>query len=514
MQQPLAPRTLRPFGLLLVGLALFTLGAAGDCAGGSRLSSGVDGAGGSGSNGAQGPVGSKGDSANSGSSSGSTGGDGHYPAAGAGTPAGSGSGSGGSTEAAGNDTSPGVLGAGESCARQGDRDERCMSGLACAAGRCVKDGELRITLSWSDDTDLDLHLKTPSGEVLNFENRVGDGGGRLEKDSCVNNGCENQDSFVESAFWVREPPEGTYEFWAANYNGDSAATAHFDAEVEGRRVSFDGSVAAAEGATSQTFAISVGDDGRSNFEFMTPSEGARTGKTVTFRIDTDNPDVERVEYAAGDNGQHDLGGSSDASTFYEIDYTFTQFGERTIRARGFDGRDFEVANTSITINVQDPNGCRAPGPSGNTAQCILNHHNAGNIELYPRQVSGRDDGADALSNIRDAAAGMPVQTSNYGNAAPHGATTLNEPMLQAMVELTEDYGYSFRVTSVAGGSHSPSSAHYFGQAFDIDRIDGVKINGVTHGVRSLSMACTMLGASNVLGPHNDGSHSSHIHCRW
>jgi hypothetical protein len=444
--------------------------------------------------------------------SGGTSGSGSYGATtggGGGTSGGSGGttgGSGGSTGGSGGDK---VIG--EACTTSGGGSQ-CSDGLSCVGGRCVQEAPLRISATWSDDTDLDLYVQTPSGETLNFRNRTGQHGGQFGKDDCLNNDCASQNGFVETIRWGQTPPDGTYEFWARNFNGDSSAGVEFDVHNAGSRQTFSGSVGPDAGDTSTKFAISVGDQsGGESFRFLQPADGAQTTPTVDFTVGTDNPDITKVVYHAG---QYKLGTSTRPAADFPLEYTFSQHGERTITARGYDGNDFEVANAEIDIDIESPSGsCNASGPSGNTAQCILNHHNAGNITLYPRQVSGRNDGADALSNIQDAAAGQMVQTSSYGNAAGYGPTSLGQSMLDALLELRQGYGYSFRVTSIAGGSHSPNSYHYQGTAFDVDRIDGVKINGTTHGVREVMMACTMMGASNVLGP-GDGGHSSHIHCRF
>lgn len=47
-------------------------------------------------------------------------------------------------------------------------------------------GELTVTLVWDSLTDLDLHVTCPSGETINFHNRTGCAGGRLDIDANAN----------------------------------------------------------------------------------------------------------------------------------------------------------------------------------------------------------------------------------------------------------------------------------------------------------------------------------------
>ncbi|MEO0415227.1 MAG: hypothetical protein AAF226_09780 [Verrucomicrobiota bacterium] len=134
-----------------------------------------------------------------------------------------------------------------------------------------------------------------------------------------------------------------------------------------------------------------------------------------------------------------------------------------------------------------------------------------NITWLPKQVSGRVDGATALDNIRQAAAGNAVKMSYYGNA-PGGYVRLDLRMLRAMKKLVEE-GYSFRVTSLAGASHSWNSLHYQGLAFDVDKINGVKVAYGKPYYWQFMMRCRELGATETFGPGTKG-HSSHVHIAW
>ena len=157
-------------------------------------------------------------------------------------------------------------------------------------------------------------------------------------------------------------------------------------------------------------------------------------------------------------------------------------------------------------------GCSSP-PSSRAA-LAQQIQNSSRIELLPYSPisSGRSDGADARSNIRDTAAGRPAKRSSYGNA-PGRSVYLDIRMLRGM--RTTANHYSFRVTSIAGGSHSSNSRHYAGISFDADIINGrrVRSRGADSIVRGFMQTCRNLGATQVLGPGNAG-HSGHVHCAW
>lgn len=178
----------------------------------------------------------------------------------------------------------------------------------------------------------------------------------------------------------------------------------------------------------------------------------------------------------------------------------------TIRNTGAH-RYFEVSVAGLQGFVATSFLCR-----GGSAQQVLDRHNSELITLWD-QTFGRFDGADPLSNIEDAAAGLPAKTSCYGTA-PCTTVYLDQRMLDGMVALFRQYGFSYFVTSIAGASHSATSLHYQGRAIDIGTVNGVVINGDSATARSFMDACRALGAIEVLGPSNDSNHQDHIHCAW
>ncbi|HEY0604858.1 MAG TPA: peptidoglycan-binding protein [Herpetosiphonaceae bacterium] len=134
------------------------------------------------------------------------------------------------------------------------------------------------------------------------------------------------------------------------------------------------------------------------------------------------------------------------------------------------------------------------------------------ISLLDFHISGVQDKATAQLNINHTALGDPAYRSKYGGA-PGGTIHLKTRMLCGMLRLAKDYGYSFRVTEIAGGAHSKFSRHYAGLAFDIDIINGVGVSRTNKYYQTFMSRCRALGATEVLGP-GDAGHSTHLHCAW
>lgn len=134
------------------------------------------------------------------------------------------------------------------------------------------------------------------------------------------------------------------------------------------------------------------------------------------------------------------------------------------------------------------------------------------ITLLRKQVSGRVDGASSYHNIASTARGYSAKRSNYGTA-PGGYVKLRNQMLKTMLYLADTKGYSYRITSIAGGSHSRNSKHYAGIAFDIDMINGRKVGYGNSHCRAFMRASRAKGATEVLGP-GDRAHNTHIHIAW
>jgi hypothetical protein len=91
-----------------------------------------------------------------------------------------------------------------------------------------QDGNPRFNLQFtnSDNVDLDLYVKTPSGEIVYYGNPFADGG-ELDID-CLCSNCPNGPN--ENIFWENgTAPSGTYEYWVEYYSscGSSGASSNF-----------------------------------------------------------------------------------------------------------------------------------------------------------------------------------------------------------------------------------------------------------------------------------------------
>lgn len=71
----------------------------------------------------------------------------------------------------------------------------------------AKAGNLRVTLSWDSNTDVDLHVRSVDGTKIYYGNRNGKDSGELDLDS--NAGCNLDFVNRENIFWTK-PPSGEY----------------------------------------------------------------------------------------------------------------------------------------------------------------------------------------------------------------------------------------------------------------------------------------------------------------
>lgn len=128
-------------------------------------------------------------------------------------------------------------------------DSDCGAGTECEAGICVGVGVLRITLTFGMDTDLDLHVITPSGEEVYFGNPSA-AGGVLDVDTCVGI-CDSNDVHVENIFFNEGLQPGFYEAFVVNFDGREGG--EFRIDVAGAaELSATGTLSATAFATSES----------------------------------------------------------------------------------------------------------------------------------------------------------------------------------------------------------------------------------------------------------------------
>ncbi|HSP96423.1 MAG TPA: MopE-related protein [Candidatus Dormibacteraeota bacterium] len=111
---------------------------------------------------------------------------------------------------------------------QCEADADCGAGLACAQCTCVGTGDVRVTLTWSDTNDLDLHVIDPGGTEIYYGNMSSPSGGQLDVDA--NAACNNTTTTpVENIFWpAGGAPNGSYvvkvDYWTSCGTPESAFT--------------------------------------------------------------------------------------------------------------------------------------------------------------------------------------------------------------------------------------------------------------------------------------------------
>jgi hypothetical protein len=135
--------------------------------------------------------------------------------------------------------------AGESCEDELD----CAEGYACYAGTCVGSGEFRVSLSWSETTDLDLHVLTPDDIEISYlapQHPFA----QLDVDDCVAASCRNPEGpHVENVVFEPHAPRGHYQIWIENFDGRREAV--WEVEIAGDVVGhWSGELPAVQGAQS------------------------------------------------------------------------------------------------------------------------------------------------------------------------------------------------------------------------------------------------------------------------
>jgi hypothetical protein len=106
-------------------------------------------------------------------------------------------------------------------------------------------GDVKVTLRWYTEDDLDLHVFDPDGNEIYYRNDQVDNGGQLDVDS--NAACSDMtDTPVENIFWPSGgAPEGSYEVSVVYYmNCVSSDPVDFEVtiHVDGRTQSYSGVV--------------------------------------------------------------------------------------------------------------------------------------------------------------------------------------------------------------------------------------------------------------------------------
>lgn len=99
------------------------------------------------------------------------------------------------------------------------------------AGGNVTNANLRVSLSWSDYDDLDIHVTEPDGTQINFRTRVSPRT-RASLDVDMNAGHGNSRTPVENISWPGMVPDGAYKVVVNNFAHRENPGAGFTVEIE------------------------------------------------------------------------------------------------------------------------------------------------------------------------------------------------------------------------------------------------------------------------------------------
>lgn len=105
-------------------------------------------------------------------------------------------------------------------------------------------GDVQISLMWSNVNDLDLHVTTPSGEVIKFSHKQSRCGGELDVDMNAGNPTTEP---VENVYWpLNGGPRGEFKVFVNHYSNRGAANPSpfmIVVTVDGQTRTYRGSVA-------------------------------------------------------------------------------------------------------------------------------------------------------------------------------------------------------------------------------------------------------------------------------
>lgn len=124
----------------------------------------------------------------------------------------------------------------------------------------VGSGDVRVTLTWSSDDDLDLHVIDPSGERIWYQDRSSASGGELDRDDNVGVcGFDAEPGGVENVFWpTGGAPTGTYTVEIYSYNDCSPPNTDWRLQVfVGGAVVLDESGTGGGGTGSSAFGTQI-----------------------------------------------------------------------------------------------------------------------------------------------------------------------------------------------------------------------------------------------------------------
>lgn len=110
-------------------------------------------------------------------------------------------------------------------------------------------GDIQVTLTWNNTSDLDLYVTDPFGETISYTNVTSGSGGQLDVDDVDGYGPEN-------IFWLTgTAPLGSYAVAVDHFDGPSPATFQVRVEVLGQSAIYNGQISTDENITIASFTV-------------------------------------------------------------------------------------------------------------------------------------------------------------------------------------------------------------------------------------------------------------------
>ena len=150
----------------------------------------------------------------------------------------------------------------EECSGSGS----CGLNKACFENNCLNTGTVKVTLSWTSQTDLDLYVKAPSGKTLSLDNPFLEGGrlqAECEKKECRDDQVAERDAsypHVEHVAYSYDTKvqTGRYRVWVKNFDGfQSARFKLIFEDPSGKKTVKNATISQTKGAKSTTYSFTV-----------------------------------------------------------------------------------------------------------------------------------------------------------------------------------------------------------------------------------------------------------------
>ncbi|GGF23569.1 DUF6777 domain-containing protein [Williamsia phyllosphaerae] len=90
-------------------------------------------------------------------------------------------------------------------------------------------GRVQVSLIWSTDADLDVHVIDPQGFEIYFERKVAPSGGQLDLDTIPQQGFTAQ--HIENIYWDTQAPAGRYTAFIRDFNSYDTAASPYQMKI-------------------------------------------------------------------------------------------------------------------------------------------------------------------------------------------------------------------------------------------------------------------------------------------